>query len=127
MKSEEASGVVTDLGTLATKVSIPCVPANFWAAAHLETLSCPILRRSSYQHDWLFIRWTLPKHYSELALNCTHRFWLVKSKTTLCCFLLRHHFWVRMVTALQWPGSKLAHVTMKPEVFLYMNQIIPLL
>jgi len=49
----------------------------------------------------------------------------MKPKTTLHFLLSRDAvFSVRMVTALQWPGSELPHVARKHEVFLYMYQVI---
>jgi len=76
--------------------------------------------------DWLHIRWILSNCCSEPVLNCSHRFWPMKPKATLHFLLLSCHFRVRMVTALQWPGRELPHVTGKLEVFLNIYDIISL-
>jgi len=77
--------------------------------------------------DWILIMRILPKCCTEPALNCSHIFWLMKPKIALCCLLLRRHFRVRTVIALQWPRSELQHVTGKFELFLYVYQAISLL
>jgi hypothetical protein len=61
--------------------------------------------------DCLINRWILPKRCSEPSLNCSHRFRLIKPRTTLRYLLLRRHLGLRTLTAPQWPGSELPHVT----------------
>jgi hypothetical protein len=99
-----------------------------WWLARAELADKPLFRRLLYHHLirllwlWILLRWC-----SELSLNCSHRFWIMKPETELSFLLLWHHFRLTMVTALQRPISELLHVTVNLELFLYMYQVVWLL
>jgi len=69
----------------------------------IAVTACP-LKHADYIHQ-----------LSDYTQTVTHE---TKHNTEL--LLLERHFSVRRVTALQWSGSELLHVTKKLEVFLFM-------
>jgi len=100
------SRLVTGPEILVAKVPVPRDQSNFRAAAHPETLSRPndngVVSCSAGRLN--------DQEGPEPELNCSHIFWLMRPKTTLYLLLLRRHFRVRTVTALQWSESELPHV-----------------